>query len=81
MNLKTEDLPPIAEKTVRKVLGENETKHPTSPWKEQSIGEHIHHAVVHLICFDYEMARSEDHLANALTRITMAIAVRGEGDK
>jgi len=66
---------------IQAVMEEGELNHPHGSWEEISIEEHIKHADVHLGCYLSDDT-TEDHLAHALTRLMMAVAIdRGYGVK
>lgn len=54
------------------VLETGARTHPGQDWSEWSLAENANHAIIHLV--QWSMGdRKEDHLANALTRLMMAV--------
>lgn len=47
-------------------------------WRKISLNSQLNHAIAHIIKFMMKIEDGEDHLAHALTRLAMAISVRGK---
>lgn len=75
------DLIPVAAgRVLAKVFGYGSLKHPEGAWRSISVDEHIGKALGHL-CAGGECGEDgsdEDHLANALCRLYMAVQLREE---
>jgi len=50
--------------------------HPHCSWRSESIEHHVNKASGHIKDYLYGVERGEDHLACALTRLAMAVAMR-----
>lgn len=76
--MKKENFPYEAIAVIAKVLEENSSKYKPSSWRELPITNHVLHAFQHLevVHFKEQNKTGEDHLAHALCRLAMAIAVR-----
>lgn len=78
-------VPPLAAHVLAKVFGYGSLKHDEGSWREYSIKRHLIKCQSHLLEFDENCRvglplckHREDHLANALCRLYMAIEVREE---
>jgi hypothetical protein len=67
---------------IGQVLDDNEEKHGNhAKWRRISVNVHVSHAYQHLEQYLRTFSghpATEDHLAHALTRLAMAICVRGK---
>lgn len=74
------ELAQFAYNTVLATLEANEAKHPGNEWEGVEIEEHTDHVLDHIE--DYSNQRifgiqtTEDHIANAMTRLTMIKALQ-----
>ena len=65
---------------IQKVMEAGEADHPHDSWKDVPAAEHIRRAYEHLIAaqggYSPLAGKDDDHLANAFTRLMMAIAIK-----
>lgn len=78
--MKKENFPYEAITIIAKVLEENSGKYPPGHWRTIPDTVHILHAFDHLETVHFRLVdkTNEDHLAHALCRLAMAVAMRGE---
>lgn len=81
-----ENFPWEAIAVIAKVLEENSEKYGPADWRKIYIHEHLEHANAHLdevttIGNNYAKWHTEDHLAHALCRLAMAVALRERPSK
>ena len=81
MTMSTELWPYQVVDEIQKVMEKGMASHPDDGWKRESVEEHIVHAIDDLakwkfnLSMDHARDISEDHLANAFTRLMMAVAL------
>lgn len=71
-------LPPLALKQVAVVLEGGANKYGDNNWRGIQIDQHLNHAMLHLV--DYNVAANTEDLANAATRLLMALDLHLEAE-
>lgn len=78
--MKKANFPHEAIAAIDDILQYGRTKHAEGSWRSESVKHHVEKAKGHIQDWLYQVGRGEDHLACALTRMAMAVAVRAQGE-
>jgi hypothetical protein len=80
--LETIDIPVKAFVEILQILKYGKSKgYKPGSWRNEEFKHHLLKAKGHLMDYIYEIDRGEDHLACALTRLAMAVALRPDKQK
>jgi hypothetical protein len=80
MTTKQVNFPHEAIAVIDDVLQYGRSKHAEGSWRSESLEHHVNKAQGHIKDWLYQVNRGEDHLACALTRMAMALAVRAQSE-